>query len=211
MPKVTLKPGTNTAPRTRKPKPDPLCTCGLPRSVHGLSFDGETAGRVSLERDHKFHRKCNASKRSIRAKEKDTVSVLIDLPWPPASLNPNRARSLHWSARHKAAKEYRWECSILAKAMITSWITRIHRFLHPLPLPAPVTATVTFYMPNRRRRDLDNLLAAMKPAWDGLVDAGLLADDNADQLTITLKPPEYGRPAGVRLELAYNGRDDGDV
>ena len=132
--------------------------------------------------------------------------VTLDLPWPPAILNPNRARRLHWTAQHKAAKEYRWECFLYGKARSRE----LAGAKVPLPLPAPIAATVTFYMPNRRRRDLDNLLAATKPAWDGIVDAGLLADDNADQLTITLKPPEYGRPAGVRLELAYTGRDDGD-
>lgn len=135
-------------------------------------------------------------------------NIALDLPWPPADLNPNKR--LHWRSRHKAAKQYRWECNILARAMITGGLRRIHHSLLPLPVPAPVAATVTFHMPNRRRRDLDNLLAAMKPAWDGLVDAGLLADDNADQLTITLKPPEYGGAAGVRLVLAYDGRNDGE-
>lgn len=134
--------------------------------------------------------------------------VTLDLPWPPADLNPNRARSLHWSARGTATRQYRWECKIRARAHITGWLRHVHHSLPPLPLPVPVSATVTFHMPNRRRRDLDNLLAAMKPAWDGLVDAGVLADDNADQLTITLKPPVYGQAAGVRLVLAYQGRDD---
>ena len=135
-------------------------------------------------------------------------AVSLDLPWPPAALNPNRARSLHWTARHGAAKQYRSDCFLTAKAR-TGWLRR-NKAPVPMPLPAPVSATVTFWMPDRRRRDLDNLLAAMKPAWDGLVDAGLLADDNADQLSITLKPPEYGGrgAAGVQLVLAYNGRDD---
>ncbi len=134
------------------------------------------------------------------------ASLALDLPWPPAELNPNRARSLHWAARHRAAALYRRECFVAAHQAILGRI----RHSHNLPLTPPVSATVTFWMPDRRRRDLDNLLAAMKPAWDGLVDAGLLADDNADQLSITLKPPEYGGrgAAGVQLVLAYNGRDD---
>ena len=133
--------------------------------------------------------------------------VSLDLPWPPAALNPNKR--LYWAARHRAAAQYRNECFVVAKDMIN----RAGRIKAPVPspLPTPVTATVTFWMPNRRRRDLDNLLAAMKPAWDGLVDAGLLADDNADQLSITLKPPKYASKrsaAGVELVLAYKGRDD---
>lgn len=125
-------------------------------------------------------------------------SVTLDLPWPPAALNPNRARRKHWSARREATALYRQECFVAAHQAI---VAHIRRDSFPLPLPPPVTATVTFWMPDRRRRDLDNLLAAMKPAWDGLVDAGLLVDDSADQLTITLKPPQYGGPAGVRLLL----------
>ena len=134
-------------------------------------------------------------------------AVSLDLPWPPADLNPNRARGLHWGARREASAVYRRECFVVAHQAILGRI----RHSHNLPLPAPVSATVTFWMPDRRRRDLDNLLAAMKPAWDGLVDAGLLADDNADQLSITLKPPEYAGSrgaAGVHLVLAYKGRDD---
>lgn len=130
--------------------------------------------------------------------------VALDLPWPPADLNPNKR--LHWADRRRATQQYRTDCFFVVKAR-GGWLRRTKV---PMPLPTPVSATVTFWMPDRRRRDLDNLLAAMKPAWDGLVDAGLLADDSADQLSITLKPPQYGgrAGAGVQLELAYTGRDD---
>ena len=129
-------------------------------------------------------------------------AVSLDLPWPPAELNPN-VRG-HWADRHRATAQYRSDCFLITRDMINR-AGRIKARV-PVPLPTPVSATVTFWMPNRRRRDLDNLLAAMKPAWDGLVDAGLLADDNADQLSITLKPPEYASSrgaAGVQLVLAY--------
>ena len=135
-------------------------------------------------------------------------AVSLDLPWPPADLNPNKR--LYWAARREATALYRRDCFLITRDMMNRAL-RIKAPV-PSPLPTPVTATVTFWMPDRRRRDLDNLLAAMKPAWDGLVDAGLLADDNADQLSITLKPPEYAGSrgaAGVHLVLAYKGRDDG--
>lgn len=41
---------------------------------------------------------------------------------------------------------------------------------------------VTFRAPDRRRRDPDNLLGAVKPLIDGLVDGGLLPDDSAMQV-----------------------------
>ena len=132
--------------------------------------------------------------------------AVLDLPWPPADLNPNRARKLHWTVLHRAAKQYRGDCYVEAVNL------RNLRFRARLSrsLPPPVTASVTFWMPDRRRRDLDNLLASLKPAWDGLVDAGLLVDDSADTLRITLEPPGYGKARGIRVVLAYNGRDNGD-
>jgi Holliday junction resolvase RusA-like endonuclease len=35
-------------------------------------------------------------------------------------------------------------------------------------------------VPDRRRRDLDNLIASTKPLTDGIVASGLLADDSGD-------------------------------
>lgn len=49
------------------------------------------------------------------------------------------------------------------------------------------TVRATFYHRQRRRRDDVNHLAMLKPAYDGLVDAGLLEDDDAEHLA-TLTP-----------------------
>jgi len=38
--------------------------------------------------------------------------------------------------------------------------------------------TARFFFKTRRRRDRDNLLASLKPAFDGLADAGLVVDDS---------------------------------
>ncbi len=54
--------------------------------------------------------------------------------------------------------------------------------------------SITFISKDWRRRDLDNLHSAMKSSLDGLVAAGVLVDDSADQLSISLKyehGPEY--------------------
>lgn len=40
------------------------------------------------------------------------------------------------------------------------------------------SASATFYHKQKRRRDTDNYMAMLKPAYDGLVDAGLLFDDD---------------------------------
>ena len=95
----------------------------------------------------------------------------LTMPFPPAELNPNRARGLRWWTLGQARKLYRETCGWEAKDQAKG-----------VRLSPPVLATVTFVVPDHRRRDVDNLLAALKPCWDGLVDAGVLADDSHDKL-----------------------------
>jgi len=45
------------------------------------------------------------------------------------------------------------------------------------------TIQATFYYATRRRRDDVNALAMLKSAYDGIVDAGLLIDDDSTHLT----------------------------
>ena len=47
--------------------------------------------------------------------------------------------------------------------------------------------TITWVAGDKRRRDPDNLFASMKPYIDGLVDAGLIADDSAMHVSYTLR------------------------
>lgn len=73
----------------------------------------------------------------------------------------------------------------------------IRRALGPKPWPvpsSPVRAVVTWYPPDRRRRDWDN--ACMKPVLDVLQEAGLLADDTWADLP--------------RVELLVGGIDRAD-
>ncbi len=55
--------------------------------------------------------------------------------------------------------------------------------------------TITFQAPDKRRRDLDNLLGACKAYIDGLVAASVIIDDSADNLSFSLyyeKDKEHG-------------------
>ena len=47
--------------------------------------------------------------------------------------------------------------------------------------------TITWIAKDKRRRDFDNLLSSMKAYIDGLVGAGLLADDDAMHVSYTLR------------------------
>ena len=46
--------------------------------------------------------------------------------------------------------------------------------------------TITFRASDKRRRDMDNLLSASKAYVDGLVAAGVIADDSSDNLSYSL-------------------------
>ena len=115
--------------------------------------------------------------------------MTLTLPFPPASLSPNRARSLHWAAKAGIAREYREACGWAARA---DWGTSP-------PLTPPVALTVTFVVGNGRRYDRDNLIAAFKAGQDGLVDAGVIDRDDWQALTVAYAV-ERGPKAEVRIE-----------
>ena len=83
---------------------------------------------------------------------------MIVFPWPPKDLSPN-AR-VYWARKAKAAKSYRRTCFYLAKqAKVTA------------PKEGPINLHIEFVPPDRRPRDLDNMLASTKNLLDGLAQA----------------------------------------
>jgi len=82
----------------------------------------------------------------------------VVLPWPPKELSPNA--SLHWSKKAKKKKEYREVCWVLtleAKLEVTG--------------DGKIPMEITFYPPDKRHRDADNMVAALKSGLDGVADA----------------------------------------
>lgn len=111
----------------------------------------------------------------------------IILPWPPSALSPN-VRS-HWRSHAKAKKSYRQACAWQALAQgVTAGCMPAGR----------VRVSMTFMPPDKRRRDLDNLIAAMKSGLDGLADA-LGVDDHRFALAFELVTDAIG--GFVRVEV----------
>ena len=92
----------------------------------------------------------------------------ITLPLPPACLSPN-AR-VHWAAKAKAAKTMRELACLNAKA----WCNE-NENTYPW---REATMQLTFYFKTAARRDPDNCLSSCKSVIDGIVDAGVLLDDD---------------------------------
>jgi len=62
------------------------------------------------------------------------------------------------------------------------------------------SVSVTFVLPNHRRRDLDNLIGSMKSGIDAVVRCGILVDDSAGHVTMTYKA-EFGDEAMTVVEV----------
>jgi len=85
--------------------------------------------------------------------------ALLRLSWPAPALWQNR-RVSHWSVRSKAVAAYRQE----------SWAAALAQNVAAIKSPRARLA-FTFCPPDRRKRDLHNMPATMKPAIDGVADA----------------------------------------
>jgi crossover junction endodeoxyribonuclease RusA len=85
----------------------------------------------------------------------------VTLPWPPKELNPNQSQKIHWAKKNRIAQGYKvacWWACVAAKFEAPNTDGRIYVWLD-------------FYPPDRRRRDEDNAIAAMKHGLDGVAKA----------------------------------------
>lgn len=119
------------------------------------------------------------------------MTVLIPLPWikPPLTLNT----SLRSTAAYTKARDVRW-----AKLEAVAAIQKEH-----LPLIPGINLTLHYRVPDRRRRDADNLAATLKVCQDALVEAGVLVEDSwvtVPSATCRIHPPSAEGPA-LWLEL----------
>lgn len=117
---------------------------------------------------------------------------VLTLPWPPRDLSPNERR--HWAQKAKAAKKYRADCYRLTKAsgIKISWWGEIHLW-------------ITFYPPDRRNRDDDNIIASFKAGRDGIAEA-LGIDDRLFRLHpwVSDTPVKYGQ---IRVRFSKGPND----
>ncbi|MCK8670983.1 hypothetical protein M1M07_07610 [Rhodococcus sp. HM1] len=107
---------------------------------------------------------------------------------PPITLNSR----MHWAPEARIKKQIRRTAWALAKNQ-------------KLPTGCAHVTVGLHYRPERNRRmDEDNLTPILKAACDGLVDAGLVADDTPDlmaKLMPVIHPAEKGRPGSLWLTV----------
>lgn len=110
------------------------------------------------------------------------------LPWPDKRLSPN-ARE-HWSSVHRAKKSAKNVAYYITKQ---AGIGKIEA--------DSITVRYSFYPPSKRTYDMDNLIASMKAAADGIALA-IGIDDGKWQLGVSQRGP-VEKNGMVMVELEW--------
>jgi len=99
-----------------------------------------------------------------------TLTVTVPMA-PPSKLFPNQAsKQGHWSTRSRLRAECREVAYFAARSSVP---------LDTAPITGPVELTLHIGYPSKRRLpDLDASISGAKALLDGVVDAGILADDD---------------------------------
>jgi crossover junction endodeoxyribonuclease RusA len=121
----------------------------------------------------------------------------VDLPWPPRDLSPNRSRNVHWSKKSKTVRDYKAACISCCQE------AKLHLKKHELVANGlKIRVTYEIYPPDKRRRDLDNIIGSLKAAQDA-ISSVVGVDDNHFAVTYVLKEGTVdGGLIDVRLEQA---------
>jgi len=91
--------------------------------------------------------------------------VIVTLPWPDKGLSPN-AR-LHWAPKAKLKATARNEAFVQTVLALGVKGLRCNQYEGTEKLPV----TITFYPPDNRLRDDDNMVGSFKAYRDGIADA----------------------------------------
>lgn len=133
-------------------------------------------------------RSTRASAQRLRSRTIDAGSPLvIELPFPDSKLNPNGRH--HYLVKNAAFQQAKDEAVV---AIRTQWTEP--------GVPLPVRIVLHFRCPSKQRRDLDNLVASIKPYIDALVHCRVIEDDN-DVIEIHARKSVDRANPGLTLEV----------
>jgi crossover junction endodeoxyribonuclease RusA len=97
------------------------------------------------------------------------------LPYPDKELMPNRKNGKHWGATSKVKQQAIHDAFYATKEAFKT---------NALNTNGLIPLAITFVQSDKRHRDLDNLLAASKPAIDGIAKALNVDDSIFEPITI---------------------------
>ncbi|MER7078151.1 MULTISPECIES: hypothetical protein [Bacteria] len=111
----------------------------------------------------------------------------LDLPYQRPPLTANQR--MHHHARARVTKQVRGDAAKLAR-------------VEQIPALDRCTVRLVWTVTDRRRRDADNLVPTLKACCDGLVDAGVVADDTPELMTKHMPEIVLGQRAALVLIVA---------
>ena len=97
----------------------------------------------------------------------------------------------HWKTKAEPTKRARQESCFLA------------RMSNAAPLTGKVLVDYRFSVPDRRRRDMANMVQSCKPIIDGVVDSGLIQGDHWEVLGIGEVSVVVMKAKCVNVELVF--------
>lgn len=108
--------------------------------------------------------------------------IEIELPWPDSRLSPNQKQKTHWGVIKPLKKSQRDYAYVMTKSqMVLKWPQK------------ELLLDIEFYPPDKRKRDLDNMLGSIKSAIDGIADATKIDDYNYSYQIKRCQPVEGGK------------------
>jgi len=117
--------------------------------------------------------------------------ITIPLPFTSPPLRSNDRAD--WHAKAKTTREVRQAAAMVARRKRVKW---------------PVAAILVWTVTDARRRDAGASAPTLKAVMDGLVDAGVLPDDNHRVVLSETCRIERGPKPAVRVELLPIDPDD---
>lgn len=121
--------------------------------------------------------------------------MIVTLPWPDPKLFPNAKRATHWTKYRAAEKADRSTGLALTYEAMNGGVREVRGALKG---DAPILMTITFYPPDRRHRDDDGCIGAIKHLRDGIADA-LGVNDRRFSPQYKFAEPE--KPGRVEVQI----------
>ena len=115
---------------------------------------------------------------------------VVVLPWPDPVLWPNRSNGNHWSVRQSAKSA----AKLIARSNSTGANIGDTSIDHAV--------TIIVEPPDKRRRDVDGVLSALKPSLDGIAHALDIDDCHFNPIQIVRAAPVPGGRVTVRIDDA---------
>ena len=119
--------------------------------------------------------------------------ITLEIPWPVKEVFPNFRQSHHWTSFTEQRKSQRDTAKAIAERCTpTQADFAVLAGLDKIPFD------VEFYPPDRRHRDDDGMVGAIKSARDGIAD-GLNVNDRRFRATYRFMEPE--KPGRVVIRI----------